>query len=107
AVGAARSREAKVLVDDDDLVARPAQLRSPGAQGVLPLGGLLVVLDLGGGRLPHVHDRLTLEVEQCHLAVLRHRTPPPSPPAPGGERALPRPRRGRPRATTPSRDRRG
>jgi hypothetical protein len=71
AVGA-RSRLAQVVIDDDDALARPAQLDRAIDQAILQLGRLLVVKHLVHGRLPYVHHGGALPVPRVDL---RRRTP--------------------------------
>jgi hypothetical protein len=47
-------RQAKVFVDDDDLLGRPAKRDRPGGQGILSSCGLAIVLDLSGCRLSEI-----------------------------------------------------
>ena len=49
-----RARQPQVVIDDHDLVGRPAERQGPPLQGVLPGRALLMVVHLLQGRLPHV-----------------------------------------------------
>ena len=46
---------AEVLVDDDDLLRRPAECACPGGQRILTLRRFAIVLDLGGRGLSNIH----------------------------------------------------
>src|SRR6202158_2131245 len=50
----AGSRNSKVLVDDDNLLRRPAERSGLGNQSILALCRLAIVLDLSGRGLPEV-----------------------------------------------------
>jgi hypothetical protein len=67
-----RSGYAEVLIDDGDVVACPAQVHGTIDKLVLPVGGLAVVLDLRGRRLPDVHERRASHVVRGDLEALTH-----------------------------------
>jgi hypothetical protein len=57
ALGQPGARDAEILVENFDLLARPSQLRSAFSQTVLALGRFPIVFDLRGGGLTHVNQR--------------------------------------------------
>lgn len=56
ALGAAGAGETQILIDDVDALARPAEIDGTIDEAVLELGALLMVLDLGNGRLAHIDE---------------------------------------------------
>ena len=56
ALGAAGAGETQILIDDVDALARPAEIDGTIDEAILELGALLMVLDLGNGRLAHVDE---------------------------------------------------
>ena len=76
ALGDAVGRDAEILVEDRDLVSRPAEVDGALDQGVLPLGRLAVVDDLRGTRLPNVDHGGALRVRRFDLRGVTHRVIP-------------------------------
>ena len=68
--------QAEIFIDHGDPIGAPAQRRCALGQRVLARGGLAVVLDLRGRRLPHVDDRDAAQVRGLDLGVLTHRRAP-------------------------------
>jgi hypothetical protein len=56
AFGQPRARDAKVLVNDADLIGTPAQGDRALDEAILPVGRLAVVLDLSCARLANVDE---------------------------------------------------
>src|SRR6266481_7944107 len=75
ALDPARSGTAKIVIDHLDL--GPAERHKAIAHGILQRAALAVVQNLMGRRLPHVEERLALEVMRADL-VRDHDRPPPS-----------------------------
>src|SRR4051794_33966998 len=74
-----------VLIDHGDPLARPSQQHGVVDQGILEAGGLLMTLDLLGGRLPDVDDGQPITVVRVDLVAgrdgqLAHEPPPSIPP---------------------------
>ncbi len=77
---AARSvlgRTALVVVDDDDLVPLPTQLKQPFLERSLVHGALGIPQHLFGAGLPEVNDPLALHVRRLDLRASVHFRPPP------------------------------
>ena len=71
-LGCRRARQTEVVVDDHDLVGRPAQRQGSPLQRVLPGGAFLVLAHLLQGRLPHVEAGETTEMVRRDRGGLAH-----------------------------------
>ena len=72
AVGQTRPGHTEILVNDGDMVAWPTQIHSAIDEFVLPVGGLVVVFDLGGRRLPDIDTRSAPHMAVGDLEALTH-----------------------------------
>ena len=61
--------EPEILIDDDDAIGGPAELPGLGRERILSIGRLAIVLDLCGGGLAQVDDRLTRKMVGRDLGV--------------------------------------
>src|SRR3990167_8491650 len=69
AIGSGRAGLAKIGVDDDDAVDRPAERDRALAQRVLAVGALGILDDLPHRRLPHVQIRRTSKMMRGNLLM--------------------------------------
>ena len=67
----ARAGASKIVVDDDDLLAQPAELRRPVREGILQSGQLLMALNLLRRGLADVDDRQTILMAPDNLVAGR------------------------------------
>src|SRR5208282_3274168 len=72
----ARTRQTEVLVDDDNPIGRPPKLTGLMRQGVLSIGRLAVVLNLGGTGLAQIDDGHAGKVTGVDLLDVTHRLSP-------------------------------
>ncbi|HKY39828.1 MAG TPA: reverse transcriptase domain-containing protein [Polyangiaceae bacterium] len=71
-----RARDPKILVDDVDLIASPAERDRAFDESVLPVRRLAVALDLRSGRLSHVDEGVAGQVSGRDFRRLSHDRPP-------------------------------